>query len=88
VLIKDQKNRNVAAHYSPGGQRIDTHISYSQDELPSGVRDRANKKYHSNYSSNRIERPNSQPLYQIRSDNGNTTYMDKKNKNRKYKDNH
>jgi hypothetical protein len=85
---KDKNNRNVETHYNPNGQRIDTHISYNQNELPSKVRDVANKKYNTNYSSNRIERPNSQPLYQIKSQSGSTTYMDENGKKRKYNDNH
>ena len=57
--FKDQNNRNVETHYNADGQRIDTHISYNQNELPSSVKDRANKKYNTNYISTRIERPNS-----------------------------
>jgi hypothetical protein len=85
---KDQNNRNVETHYKSNGQRIDTHIPYNQNELPSKVRDVANKKYNTNYSSNRIERPNSQPLYQIKSQSGSTTYMDENGKRSKYKDSH
>jgi hypothetical protein len=85
---KDRNNRNVETHYNTGGVRIDTHISYNQNELPSSVRDRANKEYNTNYTSSRIERPNSQPLYQIKSGNGSTIYMDENGNKRKYKDSH
>jgi hypothetical protein len=37
---KDKDNRDVDAYYNGDGQRIDTHSSYNQNELPERVRDR------------------------------------------------
>jgi len=85
---KDQNSRNVETYYYSNGQRIDTHLTYNQDELPSKVRNRANKRYHSNYNTYRIDRPNSQPIYQVRSQDGNTIYMDENGRKRIYRDRH
>ena len=55
---KDQKNRNVETYYNNNGERIDTHTSYNQEELPSRVRERANKKYHSTQQNSIAIAPN------------------------------
>ena len=85
---KDENNRDVESHYNGRGQRIDTHITYDQKELPENVRNNANRRYSPNYKTYRIERPNSQPLYQIRTQNGRTVYMDENGRQRKYNDRH
>jgi len=88
ATYKDQDNRNADTYYNTDAQRIDTHTAYKQDELPSKVQENANKKYHSKYNTYRIDRPNSQPLYQIKLQSGSTTYMDENGRKRKYEDRH
>ena len=85
---KDQNNRNVDAYYNINGERIDTHTSYNQQELPPRVRRKADKRYHGSYNTYRIDRPNSQPLFQIQLQTGGTTYMDENGRKRKYDDRH
>ena len=85
---KDQNNRNVQSNYNTRGQRIDTHVEYDNKELPDNVRNTANKRYSSSYKTYRIERPNSQPLFQIKTQNGHTVYMDENGRQRKYNDRH
>jgi hypothetical protein len=85
---KDQNDRNIDTYYNGNGERIDTHTSYKQEELPTRVRRRANKRYHGNYNTYRIDRPNSQPLFQIQLRTGGTTYMDKRGRETNYDDHH
>ena len=85
---KDKDNRDVDAYYNGDGQRIDTHSSYNQNELPERVRDRANRRYHSNYKSYRIDRPTSQPLFEIRLEGGRDFYYDENGRKRRYDDKH
>lgn len=85
---RDQNNRNVETYYNNEGQRLDTHIGYDRNDLPATVRTRADKRYSNSYHTYRIERPNSTPLYQIKTDDGRTTYWDENGKKRRYKDRH
>lgn len=88
ATYRDKDNRDVDTYYNSGGQRIDTHSSYNQNELPERVRDRANKRYHSNYKSYRIDRPNSQTIFQIRLEDGRNFYYDENGRKRRYRDHH
>lgn len=85
---KDQNNRNVETYYSSDGHRVDTHTRYDRNDLPASVKTRADKKYSSNYETYRIDRPNSESLYQIKPQSGRTRYLDKNGKKRRYKDRH
>ena len=85
---RDQHNRNVDTYYDRNGQRVDTHVPYDRNDLPSPVRENADRRYHTNYDSYRIERPNSQPLFQIILQTGGTQYMDENGKTRRYRDRH
>jgi len=85
---RDKDNRDVDAYYDGNGQRIDTHSHYDDNELPDRVRIVAHKRYHSNYKTYRIDRPNSQVLFQIRLDDGRNFYYDEHGKKRHYEDRH
>ncbi len=86
---KDKDNRDATAYYRSNGKRIDTHYSYSNNELPAKVREKADHKYHSNYHAYRIDRPNAQPLFQIKiGDNAKATYYDENGNKRSYNDRH
>ncbi len=85
---KDKDNRVVDAYYNGEGQRIDTHSSYNQNELPERVRDRANRRYQSDYRSYRIDRPSSHPLFEIRLEGGRNFYYDENGRKRRYRDRH
>lgn len=87
---KDENNRDVQTHYRSNGQRIDTHISYGQNDLPEKVRTNLSDRYHEkgNYKAYKIERNNSTPLYQVRRHNGQTIYMDENGNKKTYRDHH
>ena len=88
ATYKDQDSRNADSYYNTDGRRIETHTAYKQGDLPSKVQENANKQYHSKYNTSRIDRPNSQPLYEIKLQSGSTTYMDANGRKRKYEDGH
>jgi hypothetical protein len=89
-VYKDRDNKDVETYYENDGRRVDTHIRYNQTELPPQVRDRAERRYHTtgNYDAYRIERPNSQPLFQLRIQSGRTIYLDENGRKRRYRDRH
>ena len=85
---KDENNRDVQTYYNSNGQRVDSHYYLDQNDLPVTVRNNANRRYNSNYKTYRIDRPNDQPVYQVRTQDGRTVYMDENGNKRKYKDRH
>jgi hypothetical protein len=86
---RDKDNREAESYYNLDGRRIDTHYSYNNNDLPPRVRERADRRYQSNYLAYRVERPNAQPLFQIRiGDNDRANYYDENGRKRRYRDRH
>ncbi len=88
---KDNNNRNVDAYYDRNGNHKDTHREIDKREVPPSVDQRINNTYHvnGNYTATKIERPYSQPLFQIKIQTGksnHTVYMDEKGRNKPYND--
>ncbi len=88
--FRDQNNKNIETYYDYNGRRIDTHTPYDQNEFPSNVRDRADRRYNANgnYNGYRIDRPDNEPLFQLKIESGRSIYMNENGKKRKYKDRH
>ena len=91
---RDNNNHNVDAYYDRNGRRVDTHREVDRREVPQNVDSRLNSMYHANgnYKAIKIERPNSQPLFQIQIQSGSsrnrTIYMDEQGRTRSYNDRH
>lgn len=93
ATYQDNNNRNVETYYDRTGRRRDSHIAWNRTDVPRDLDDRINKRYHTtNYNAVRIERPNSQPLFQISLNMGRgrnrTVYMDEQGRERQYSDHH
>lgn len=88
--FRDQNNKNIETHYDNYGRRIDTHTPYDQNEFPGNVRDRADRRYNTNgnYNGYRIDRPDYEPLFQLKIQSGRTIYMNENGEKRRYKDRH
>jgi hypothetical protein len=90
---KDNNNRNVDTYYDPNGNRIDTHIPLDKRDVPPTVDERVNIKFNigGNYRAAKIDRPNDQPLFEIKFHKGRrdrTIYMDEHGRKRHYRDRH
>ena len=87
---RDNNNRQVMVHYDRYGRRIDSHIAWDRNEVPQDIDRSVNRRYHanSNYQVFKIERPRSQPLFQIRIGTRRPIYMDERGRERKYYDHH
>lgn len=90
---KDNNNRNVDAYYDRNGLRKDTHTTLDKRDVPQNVDSRVNGRYNANgnYNVARIDRPNDQPLFQIKIQRGGsarTVYMDEQGREKRYNDHH
>jgi hypothetical protein len=93
ATYKDNNNRQAETYYDRNGRRRDSHINWDRNEVPRDLDDRINRTYHTrNYNAVRIERPNSQPLFQISLNLGGgrnrTVYMDEQGRQKQYYDHH
>jgi len=87
---RDNNNRNVDAYYDRRGNRIATHREIDRTDVPRSVDMRVRDRFHvsDNYHVMRIERPNAQPLFQVRLQLGSgsrTVYMDAQGRERQYR---
>jgi hypothetical protein len=82
----------MVAHYDHYGHHIDSHIPYDPNDVPRPVIERTHRHYHArDYSYERIERPNAQPLFRVslNLDGGQkTVYMDENGRERMHNDHH
>ena len=86
-------NRNAEVYYDRNGRMRDRHVEWNQNEVPQPVRQNITTRYHvtNGYNVSRIERPNSQPLFQIRLNTGGQSrqvYMDENGREVRYRDRH
>ena len=91
ATYKDDNARDVNAYYDRRGRRTETRTTWSRNEVPRDLDNRIDRMYHTkNYNAVRIERPNSQPLFQILLNLGGgrnrTVYMDEKGRQKQYND--
>lgn len=85
----DNYKRNVDAYYDQYGNRIDTHIFWERNNVPTRVQTRVNRRYNTNeYNTYRIERPSATPLFQIRIGTRQPVYMNERGRKKRYNDNH
>ena len=90
---KDDNSRDVDDYYDRYGRRRDTHVYWQRSDMPQDLDRNIDRRYHTNgnYRVIRIERPNTEPLFQITFRSGRrdrTVYMDKDGHNRDYNDYH
>jgi hypothetical protein len=77
-------------YYDNDGNRRATHTEWNRSDVPQNVDDRINRRYHTNgdYKVERIERPASRPLFQIRIGTRRPVYMDEDARRRRYRENY
>ena len=90
---RNYNDRNSEIYYNRNGRMVDRHIQWNQNEIPQNVRQNIYSRYHVNngYNVYRIERPNSQPLFQVRLNIGGQNrdvYMDQNGREVRYRDIH
>ena len=87
---RDDRNRDMDVYYDNYGNRYDSHTGWDRRDVPYNVDRRVNRRYHTNgeYRVERIERPYSRPLFQIRIGTRSPVYMDDRGRRRKYDDRH
>ena len=83
----------MVAHYDHNGRHVDSHIPYDRNDVPPSVVNHVERHYpgSSDQSYTRIERPGSQPLFQVSLNiKGKHTnrYVDDHGREREYQDHH